>query len=177
MTTLMMTMKVMYQSVVMNPMNQFPFPRLPLLVQFSMTPLLPVPMLAEAMASISLAISHKLLILKLRDLETPSEPTVPSKILSFSHYPNNSAMLNMLLNPFIISLLMCKATFRMLSRLMTVPNFVWKCFRCRVLKVLVIHTVAITLRVIAIPRNESIVAKRFTLMVEERFGGSQMKKI
>lgn len=26
-------------------------------------------------------------------------------------------------------------------------------------------------------RNESIVAKRFTLMVEERFGGSWMKKI
>jgi hypothetical protein len=153
MTTLMMTMKVMYQSVVMNLMNQFPFPnpRLPLLAQFAMTSLLPVAMLTEATASISLAISHRLSILKLRDLETPSKPTVPSKILSFSNYPNNSAMLNMLLNLFVISLLMCKAAFRMLSGLMTVPNFVWKCFRCQVLKVLVIHAVAITLHIIAIP--------------------------
>jgi hypothetical protein len=157
MTTLTMTMKVMYQSVVMNPMNQFPFPnpRLPLLAQFAMTPLLPVAMLAEATASISLAISHRLLILKLRDLETPSELTVPSEILSFSRYPNNSAMLNMLLNPFIISLLMCKAAFRMLSGLVTVSNFIWKCFRCQVLKVLVIHTVAITLHVITIPETKA----------------------
>jgi hypothetical protein len=91
----------MYQSVVMNPMNQFPFPnpRLPLLAQFAMTPLLPVAMLVEAMASISLAISHRLLILKLRDLETlrgSGRPRVGKTV-----YSGSSSVWNRCGNPYL----------------------------------------------------------------------------
>ena len=126
----------MYPSAAMNLRHQ-PLPpsrnlKLLLLVQFATTLQFHIVTLVEAIASISLATSHKHLIPKRRGLGMLSEPAVRSITHSFSLYPNNSVMHNRLQSLFAVSLLMCRCAFKMQSALVTVPSFVWKWSRCQV---------------------------------------------